>query len=180
MADDNAGRGLVHIYCGDGKGKTTAAVGLIVRAAGHGRRALLVQFLKSGMSGEISILDQLSGVRIIAGQITAKFSNQMTAEEKTRTLELHQDYLRQAIAASLAGELDLLVLDEAMGAMTAGLLSQTDLLEFIRHKPPELEIVMTGRNPPPEILELADYVSEMRCLRHPFEKGFPAREGIEF
>lgn len=180
MAADNTRQGLIHIYCGDGKGKTTAAVGLIVRAAGHGRRVLLVQFLKSGMSGEISILNQLSGVRIIAGQITAKFSNQMTEDEKRQTLELHQDYLQQAINASLAGELDLLVLDEAMGAMTAGLLSQTDLFYFLRRKPPELEIVMTGRNPPPEIMDLADYVSEMRCLRHPFEKGFPAREGIEF
>lgn len=173
-------QGLIHIYCGDGKGKSTAAIGLIVRAAGHGRRVLLVQFLKSGVSGEIAVLNKLEGVRVIAGQITAKFSNQMTEEEREKTLELHQDYLNQAIRAALAGELDLLVLDEAVGAITAGLLSKDDLLEFLKHKPPALELVMTGRTPPPEILELADYVSEMRCLRHPFEKGFPAREGVEY
>ncbi|MDD2375382.1 MAG: cob(I)yrinic acid a,c-diamide adenosyltransferase [Eubacteriales bacterium] len=179
-SDQNVRQGLIHLYCGDGKGKTTAAIGLIVRAAGHGRRAMLVQFLKSGLSGEIGPLSKLEGVRIISGQITAKFSNQMDEQERAQTLKLHQEHLQKAVAAAAAGELDLLVLDEAMGAITAGLLSRTDLVEFLRHKPAELEVVLTGRNPPEEIMELADYISEMKCLRHPYERGFPAREGVEF
>ena len=180
MQETDDKQGLIHIYCGDGKGKTTAAIGLIVRAAGHGRRVMLVQFLKSGLSGEIAPLKQLEGVRVIAGQITAKFSNQMNEQERTETLKLHQQHLQQAVAAAVAGELDLLVLDEAMGAITAGLLSKDDLLEFLRHKPTNLEVVLTGRNPSDDILALADYISEMKCLRHPYERGFPPREGVEF
>lgn len=180
MQETDSRQGLIHIYCGDGKGKTTAAIGLIVRAAGHGRRVMLVQFLKSGLSGEIAPLKQLKGVRVIAGQITAKFSNQMNEQERAETLKLHQQHLQQAVAAAVAGELDLLVLDEAMGAITAGLLSKDDLLEFLRHKPTNLEVVLTGRNPSDDILALADYISEMKCLRHPYERGFPPREGVEF
>lgn len=180
MQETDGRQGLIHIYCGDGKGKTTAAIGLIVRAAGHGRRVMLVQFLKSGLSGEIAPLMQLEGVRVVAGQITAKFSNQMNEQERAETLMLHQQHLQQAVAAAVAGELDLLVLDEAMGAITAGLLSKDDLLEFLRHKPTNLEVVLTGRNPSDDILALADYISEMKCLRHPYERGFPPREGVEF
>ena len=180
MTKTDGKTGLVHIYCGDGKGKTTAAIGLIVRAAGHGKKALLVQFLKSGLSGEITTLRQIKGVEVIAGQITAKFSNQMDQEEKAATLKLHQEYLKQAIASAASGELDLLVLDEAMGAISAGLLSQEDLLDFIKNRPDNLEIVLTGRNPPFDISSQADYISEIKCLRHPYEKGFPPREGIEY
>ena len=180
MQETDSRQGLIHIYCGDGKGKTTAAIGLIVRAAGHGRRVMLVQFLKSGLSGEIIPLKQLDGVRVIAGQITAKFSNQMNEQERAETLQLHQQHLQQAVAAAVAGELDLLVMDEAMGAITAGLLSKDDLLEFLRHNPKNLEVVLTGRNPSDDIMELADYISEMKCLRHPYERGFPPREGVEY
>ena len=112
--------GLIHIYCGDGKGKTTAALGLALRAAGSGKRVLLLQFFKDGKSSEF------------------------------------------------------------MSACATGMIDEGRLLELLRQRPEELEVVMTGRDPSPELLAAADYVTEMCKRKHPFEKGVPARKGIEF
>ena len=180
MSDSRKPKGLIHIYCGDGKGKTTAATGLIVRAVGHQWRVMLVQFLKDGSSGEISVLRQMLGVRVLAGQPTRKFTNRMSDEEKQETLEVHQRFLAEAVAAAGNLELDLLVFDEALGAVRTGLLSEQDLLNFLRSKPADLEVVLTGREPSPELLAMADYVSFIRCDRHPYQCGIQAREGIEF
>lgn len=172
--------GLIHIYCGDGKGKTTAAMGLILRAAGHGRRIMLVQFLKNGKSGELVPLGQIPGVRILSGKASTRFTCAMDDTEKADTLALHRVNLDAAIQAARAGELDLLVFDEAMGAIQTGLLPEEKLLEFLRTKPEHLEVVLTGRQPSEEMLALADYISEIHCIRHPWERGISAREGIEY
>jgi cob(I)alamin adenosyltransferase len=178
--ESQAQPGLIHIYCGDGKGKTTAAVGLIVRAAGHGWRTMLVQFLKNGHSGELELLRQLAGTRILTGRPFIAFSHEMKPAEREETLTLHIRQMGEAILAARSGEIDLLVLDEACGAISAGLLPEEMVLDFLRSKPAELEVVLTGRGPTPAILNLADYISEIRCLRHPYQKGVAGREGIEY
>jgi len=172
--------GLVHIYCGDGKGKTTAAMGLITRALGHGWRVLLVQFLKNGRSGELATLRKLPGVQIIAGQVTGKFSIAMSDQEKAATRALHLDFFRTAVAAVGHENTDLLVLDEILGAIESGLMDEAALLSFLDSKPASLEVVLTGRVASGSLLERADYISRIACVRHPYQRGIMAREGIEY
>ena len=171
--------GLVHLYCGDGKGKTTAAGGLSVRAAGSGLRVLFVQFLKSRPSGEIAVLSALANVRVLRGKEGTAFSFQMTDEQKRATREMHDRNLAEAARAAKAGECDLLVLDEAVGALNRGLVDGELLRSLVREKPEALELVLTGRNPPEDLAEMADYVSEIRKVKHPFDRGIGARTGIE-
>jgi len=172
--------GLVHLYCGDGKGKTTAAMGLIARALGNDYRVLLVQFLKNGTSGELTSLRKLDRVEIMAGQITSKFSISMTEAEKEQTRLLHCDYFRRAVQQVQAGSIDLLVLDEILGAIESDMMVESDLLDFLRHKPQGLEVVITGRHASQAIMETADYISRIECVRHPYARGILARPGIEY
>lgn len=173
-------QGLVHIYHGDGKGKTSAAMGLALRAVGNGWRVGILQFLKGSPSGEITALQTLPGVTILRGKKGTKFSFQMTEEEKQEARALHEEHLAQIARQAGEGAFDLLVLDEAMGACGAGLLAWESLLAFVRQKPPALELVLTGRGPDEELLKLADYVTEMKMQKHPYERGIQARKGIEF
>lgn len=171
--------GLIHIYCGDGKGKTTAAVGLAVRCAGRGNKVLLVQFLKSRDSGELYSLDKLPDIEIMRGKESKKFTFQMNEEEKHALLIEHNKMFEQVLAKIKNGGYSLLILDEVIGALNAKVFEMPKLIEFLRHKPENLEVVLTGRNPAPELVEIADYVSEMRKVKHPMDKGILAREGIE-
>lgn len=172
--------GLVHIYTGDGKGKTTAAVGLAIRAHAHGLRILLVQFLKNGLSGEVGVLRQLANVRVLSGQADMKFSNQMADDDKARTRHMHEHFFAEAVAAARHNELDLLIFDEAFGAIATDLLDADALYDFCRTKPAGLEVVLTGRNPESRFIDLADYVSEIQCRAHPYTRGILAREGIDY
>ncbi len=171
--------GLIHIYCGDGKGKTTAAVGLAVRCAGRGNKVLLVQFLKSRDSGELYSLAKLPDIEVIRGKESKKFTFQMNEEEKHALLIEHNKMFEQVLAKIKNGGYSLLILDEVIGALNAKVFEMPKLIEFLRHKPENLEVVLTGRNPAPELVEIADYVSEMRKVKHPMDKGIMAREGIE-
>ena len=170
--------GLIHIYCGEGKGKTTAAVGLSVRASGCGKRVVFAQFLKSRKSGERTSLALLPGVTLTEVPECVKFTFRMTEQEKLAAAELCGKQLEEAFR--LAQGADLLVLDEAVGAVAKGLLEERTLLEYLRNKPKNLEVVLTGRNPSEELCEAADYISEIRKIKHPYDKGIPARRGIEF
>jgi cob(I)alamin adenosyltransferase len=172
--------GLIHVYCGEGKGKTTAAVGLITRACGHGFRVLLVQFLKSGQSGELKTLSKMENVQILAGQVTSKFSIAMNEEEKRKTRDLHLNYFRTACRRVTQESIDVLVLDEVLGAIESGLMDEGELVDFLRHKPLDLEVVLTGRQASEEIFALADYISRIECVRHPYQHGILARRGIEY
>ena len=172
-------KGLVHLYCGDGKGKTTAAIGLMVRAAGNGLRVLLVQFLKGRPSGELAVLEQLEQIRIIRGKPSDKFSFQMDARERQQAYDTNSKNLLTALEAARAGTCDLLVLDEIVGAVAAGLVDEDLLQSLFLQRQPTIEMVLTGRNPPDWIMQQADYITEMRAIRHPFEKGIAARVGIE-
>ena len=171
--------GLIHIYCGDGKGKTTAAVGLAVRCAGRGNKVLLVQFLKSRDSGELYSLAKLPDIEVMRGKESKKFTFQMNVEEKQALLIEHNKMFEQVLAKIKNGGYSLLILDEVIGALNAKVFEMPKLIEFLRHKPENLEVVLTGRNPAPELVEIADYVSEMRKVKHPMDKGIMAREGIE-
>lgn len=173
------GGGLIHIYCGDGKGKTTASLGLAVRCSGHGNRVLIVQFLKSRPTGELKSLALLPGIELMRGKETKKFTFQMTAEEKAQVLQEHLA-LFEKVKEKCSGEnIDLLILDEVIGACNTGVFDKNILIDFLKNKPKELEVVLTGRNPAPELVELADYVSEICKRKHPFDKGIPARTGVE-
>lgn len=171
--------GLIHIYCGDGKGKTTAAVGLAVRCVGRGNKVLLVQFLKSRDSGELYSLAKLPDIEVMRGKESKKFTFQMNEEEKHALLIEHNKMFEQVLAKIKNGGYSLLILDEVIGALNSKVFEMPKLIEFLRHKPENLEVVLTGRNPAPELVEIADYVSEMRKVKHPMDKGIMAREGIE-
>lgn len=170
-------KGLVHIYCGDGKGKTTAAVGLAVRAAGSGLRVMFVQFLKGRETGELGPL-RLAGVNVKRSEDVKKFIPYMTPEElEICRREQHECF---EAAEKAAAECDLLVLDEALGAVETGMIDLKELTQFVESRPAGLELVLTGRKAPPEVIALADYVSEIKAVKHPFDKGVAARRGIEY
>ena len=170
--------GLVHLYYGDGKGKTTAAMGLALRAAGRGYPVLVVQFLKRGDSGEIKALERL-GIRTLAYPKLSGFSFQMDERQKKDFLCAHEEKLKKAKEYCTQKPNGVLVLDEAIGACRKGLLKEEELLAFLQDRPSGWEIVLTGRQPSAAMLETADYVTEMKKEKHPFDRGIPARDGIE-
>jgi cob(I)alamin adenosyltransferase len=172
-------RGLIHLYYGDGKGKTTAALGLAVRAAGSGMRVVILQFLKNQETGELAVLRSIPGITVLRGKEGVGFSFTMTEEEKNRTREIHDENLVLVKELAEKGDCELLILDEAIGACARNLLDSKQLEHFIRNKPQKLEVVLTGRNPAQWMLDCADYASEIRKVKHPFDRGIPARKGIE-
>ncbi len=173
-------KGLVHIYCGDGKGKTTAAMGLAIRAVGRGRRVLIARFLKTDDSGEVDVLKGVPGIEVRPCEKTFGFYFRMTEEQKKEAAEYYSGLLERTWRQAVEEEFDLVVLDEMMAACGYKLVDETRLCELLREKPEKLEVVMTGRNPSKQLLELADYVSEIQKRKHPFDEGIGAREGIEF
>ena len=168
-------RGLVHLYWGDGKGKTTAAMGLALRALGSGKRVVIVQFLKGGKSGEIPLLEQL-GAKIYRGKAGQKFVFQMNDAEKAATRELQNANLH----AAQQEPADLLILDEAGSAWELDMVDKELLKAVVLERPAEQECVLTAHGAPDWMLEAADYSTEMKCHRHPYQKGIAAREGIEY
>ena len=169
---------MLHVYCGQGKGKTTAAFGLASRAAGRERRVVIAQFLKSEDSGERRSMEYVPHVLLLPLPEQVKFVFQMNVVERAECESDSHRLLWDAVA--LAEQTGLVVLDEALGALETGILLEEDLLRALDEMPPECEVVLTGRVAPQSILDRADYVTEMTLRRHPFERGIPAREGIEF
>lgn len=167
--------GLVHLYYGDGKGKTTAAMGLALRALGSGKRVVVLQFLKGGQSGEIPLLEQL-GAKIYRGKAGQKFVFQMNDAEKAETRALQNANL----AAAMAEPADLLILDEAGSAWELDMADKALLQQAVLQRPAGQECVLTAHAAPQWMLDAADYVTEMKCLRHPYQKGVAARKGIEY
>ncbi|MDR0410316.1 MAG: cob(I)yrinic acid a,c-diamide adenosyltransferase [Spirochaetaceae bacterium] len=168
--------GLIHLYIGNGKGKTTAAAGLSVRAMGRGKMVVFTQFLKTGETGEIHSLEKL-GAKIIRGNRNFGWIKDMSAETKALCREEERRLLTETAQFSLGA--GLIVLDEALDALNAGFLDDKDIRTFIERKAGETELVITGRNPPEWILEAADYVSEIKKIKHPYDRGIKARIGIE-
>ena len=165
---------MLHLYWGNGKGKTTAAMGLALRALGHGRRVVIVQFLKDGTSGEIAPL-RAAGAAVYACP-NAKFTWLMDETDKTEAREASARALGQALAEPF----DLLVLDEACAALKSGILDEALLRRAVAFAKNGREVVLTGRDPAPWLQEAADYSTEMRAHRHPYADGIAAREGVEY
>jgi len=174
-------KGQTHIYFGDGKGKTTAALGLALRAAGCDKNVVIVHFLKDWNCGELSSLERLSKVTVFRGKSSGgTFIRDMSEEEIAATKAIHDQNLKKAIELQENGLCDLLVLDEAIDAYQLGVLD-TELFEgLLYNKPAPLELVITGHSPKAELLEAADYVTEMVKRKHPYDLGVPARRGVEF
>ncbi len=171
--------GLIHIYCGEGKGKTTCSVGLTVRASGYGLNVLFMQFLKSGNSSELKVLRTLPNVEVMGTKPIKKFSFQMTEEELKETREVNGKQFQEMCELLKDGKYDMLVLDESLGSIEAGLLDEDLIVNFLENKPEHLEVVLTGRYPSEKLVELADYVSRIDKVKHPYDQGVPARAGIE-
>ena len=168
--------GKTHIYCGDGKGKTTAALGLAIRMAGAGGKVGILQFLKNGSSSEFEVLRHIPNISILQGAKVNGFVFTMTELEKERLKKEQNAALESAFSKSF----DLLVLDEALGAFETNTLDISLFLKLIQIKAGSTEIVLTGRNAPPEIAKKADYISEVVKIKHPFDIGIAARKGVEY
>lgn len=177
----NLAVGLVHIYTGDGKGKSTAALGQILRALGYGLKAYIVQFLKSDelFSGEINSLAEFhDNVKLVRyNQVHPMFDSSVDVEQLRESVS---KALNEASEAMLSANYDIIVLDEINNAVADGFIATDAIIEFILSKPKNVELILTGRSAAQSVMELADYVTEMKCIKHPFQKGISARRGIEF
>lgn len=169
----------IHIYCGDGKGKSTAAMGLALRAAGSGKKVLVTQFLKDGSSSELKILRDLPNVWVLTCEEKFGFFWNMTEEQKAGAKKAYEGLFDEAVRVALREEVFLLVMDEFVAAYNHGMVDRERALGFLKGRPEGLEVVLTGREPAAELVELADYVSEIQKRKHPFDKGVAARKGIE-
>ena len=169
-------QGYVQVYTGDGKGKTTAALGLALRAAGAGLKVFIAQFIKSAAYSEIKALE--------------RYSDQISIRQFGRgcfirgnPCQADLDLARQALdaigTALRSGDFDVVIADEANVAFGCGLVSEMDLIALIEARPSHVELVLTGRNAPKAVIERADLVTEMKSVRHYYEKGVSARKGIE-
>jgi cob(I)alamin adenosyltransferase len=172
--------GLIHIYCGNGKGKTTAAFGLGIRAAGRDKQVVIARFLKTEDSGEVFVLRQIPGIHLIYCEESFGFTFQMTKEVRRKAAQYYSRMFEQAVELAENRNGDLLILDEILPACQEGFVEKEKLEAFLIHKHKSLEVVLTGRRPWDKVLDLADYVTEMKQIRHPYEKGILAREGIEY
>jgi cob(I)alamin adenosyltransferase len=178
MIEESKGltRGLVQVYTGDGKGKTTAALGLAVRAVGQGLRVVMVQFIKglpdcgehlfAGKYGAFTILQPS------IGNAWQKPRAQLRAEA--------QETFALAEKTLLGGMYDVVILDELVTSLRDGLVDEVQALALIELKPPGVELVLTGRGAPPSLVKAADLVTEMLAIKHPYDDGVPGRRGIEF
>ncbi len=171
-------KGLVQVYTGDGKGKTTAALGLALRAAGQGLRVHIVQFMKGWMeAGEHRAVEWLPTVTL------ARFGHQgfvNPRHPRPEDFEQARLAMEEGRRVMRSGEADILILDEVITAMAFGLLSLEDVLSLMDERPPQMELVLTGRDAPEELCRRADLVTEMCARKHPFAQGVTARRGIEF
>ncbi|MEM1520985.1 MAG: cob(I)yrinic acid a,c-diamide adenosyltransferase [Candidatus Korarchaeum sp.] len=169
--------GMIHLYTGEGKGKTTAAFGLALRNVGWGGRVLVIQFLKGIRSGELNAVEKLPNLEV-KQYGTGRFIIGESADD--RDLELAREGLEEAREALSSGKYTLVVLDEVNVAVHLGLLEEREVIEAIKGKNPSTEVVLTGRYAPKSFHDLADYVTEFVKVKHPYDKGIGARRGIEY
>ncbi len=175
----NIPKGLIQIYTGDGKGKTTAALGLTIRAVGHGFRVYIIQFMK-GKGG----YGELEGLKRLQPECQIEHFGAQGWVHKGENIEEHIQEVRKAFIRAneilLSGEWDIIILDEILNALWFELIPESEVLELLSQKPTHVELVLTGRNVSQALIEKADLVTEMVLIKHPFEKGIMARLGIEY
>ena len=171
--------GLIQLYTGDGKGKTTAAFGLAIRAAGRDFKVAIVQFLKTDVTGELFSIKEIPNIHFQRVNTNQKFTWEMNDEELA-ALDLEtKEGFKTAVSIAQSNQYDILILDEFIHCIVKGYVAKEEVIRFLKNKPLELEIVMTGRNAPDWLIDVADLVTEMKCIKHPMEQGVPARVGIE-
>ena len=185
-------RGLVQIYTGYGKGKTTAALGLGLRAAGHGMKVLMVQFMKT-----VRYYGELEAVKKLAPNFEIVQKGKPCSRPEADCMECEACFVHpekpepEDISAARdavqfcadvlrKAEHDIVILDEILYAIKFGLIDHGDVVKLVKMKPPEMELILTGRDAPQEILDLADLVTEMRPIKHPYQQGITARKGVEY
>ena len=171
-------KGLVQVYTGNGKGKSSAAFGLALRAIGRGLKVYIIQFIKGGFDyGELYIVDKLPNLTLKAfgrGKfVTEKPPGKADVELAGEAFALAEEVVK-------SGEYDIVILDEINVALNLKLIQIEKVLELIKNKPKHVELILTGRYAPNEIIEAADLVTEMKEVKHPFNKGYQARKGIEY
>ncbi len=177
LADARNGLGLVHIYTGNGKGKTTAAFGLAFRAAGRGLSVLIVQFLKPAEGyGEQLACGKFPNVELLC----LGLDHFVSKNPKQEDIDAARSALDKTLELMRTGEYDVVVMDEAINAVRMKLIPDTDLIGALKSRPAHIEVVMTGRGITPALEEYADYVTEMKLVKHPYDRGIQARAGVEF
>ena len=172
-------KGMIHIYHGDGKGKTTCGMGLCLRAAGAGMRVLIYQFLKDGCGNERSILESCPNVAFANEKRAVRFSFRMNEAQKREERERFEREILGIFERVREEKWDVLFLDEVLYAVCLGLLDEKILTDFLDMRPEGLEVILTGRNPSDALFNRADYVSRITKEKHPYDKNVPARNGIE-
>lgn len=172
---------MIQIYCGDGKGKTTAAAGAAIRGAGHEIPIAFFQFMKQDGSGEIRILKKIPGIWVVHAKKFYGFTKYMNQQEKTEMKQQYEMMLRQAEdwMKTSPEKQKIIVLDEVIHACNQRLLDEEKLCALLSNCPKQTEIILTGRNPSRKLLEYANYVSDIKKIKHPYDLGIPARKGIE-
>lgn len=178
MFDKITGQGLVHVYTGPGKGKTTASLGLALRACGHGWRVKMICFMKGDPNyGEVLISKRIPNFELIQSGLPTFVKK---GEPSEKDLQLAREGYILADSIMKEEKIDLLILDEINVAVEYGLLGLDEVLRLIHNKPKSMELILTGRYAHPEIVKSADLVSEILEIRHPYQKGLKNREGIDF
>ena len=169
-------KGYIHCYTGNGKGKTTAAFGLALRAAGAGLSIFIAQFAKGRETSEVKFLSRISGQVTLRQFGTGTFIRKPSAKDRL----LAEQGLAAVEAAIVSGRYDLVVLDEICGVCHAGIASAEKVAGIITAKPAHVEIVVTGRKAPKKLLQIADLITEMKEIKHYYKSGVKARKGIEY
>lgn len=173
--------GLIQVYCGNGKGKTTAAIGLGIRAIGNNYKVIMIQFLKNDSTGECRMIKTLEpDFKIFHFEKKRGFTWQLNEDEKQELRSETSNALKFASKVMDTGQCDVLILDEVLNSLELGFVTEEEICELIDGKSEDVELVLTGRNLPDSIAQRADYISRIEDIKHPMEKGIDARKGIEF
>ena len=173
-------KGKIHINMGEGKGKTTAAAGLALRCAGQGGRVLVMQFLKTGDSGELAAFEDVDGITVLPSPGYYGFTWEMSDSDKEDAARMYSQAMDNLVFVAQQGDFKLIILDEIIAAVTAGILTDEQVLGWLEDLPEEPDVVLTGRYPSEALMAVGDYITEMRKIRHPYDQGLNARKGIEY
>lgn len=179
-ADENIG--LIHIYTGDGKGKTSICIGSAIRALGQKMKVYFIQFQKGQNSGEINVLQDLKNLDLKRVCTSKTFYYYMSDEEKEAYAKEHKNAFLALVEEIKENpdKYDMLILDEILGLVSLDIISNKELLDFLRDKPKKLEVLLSGRRASQELIDIADYVSDLKAIKHPFTKNISGRRGIEY